>query len=99
MLAQENNLRLRDEGGSRGRRSTQDQKTRTAEATIWGHFPEKLRAIAQRTQPYHKPYGYAKYIVSCYAVAFLLRPPISTTPCTLLERKHVCKTKELSCTV
>ena len=34
MLAQERNLRLRDEGGSRGRSSTQDEKTRTV-STCW----------------------------------------------------------------
>ena len=34
MLAQRNNLRLWDEGGSRGRSSTQDQKTRTV-STCW----------------------------------------------------------------
>ena len=34
MLAQGNNLRLRDEGGRRGRSNTQDQKTKTI-STCW----------------------------------------------------------------
>ena len=36
MLAQGNNLRLRDQGGSRGRSRTQDQKTRTV-STCWNN--------------------------------------------------------------
>ena len=36
MLAQGDNLRLRDQGGSRGRSKTQDQKTRTL-STCWSN--------------------------------------------------------------
>ena len=48
MLAQGNNLRLRDQGGSRGRSRNQDQKTRTI-STCWSNPGGlSLRRISQR---------------------------------------------------
>ena len=48
MLAQGNNLRLRDEGRSRGRSRTQDQKTRTV-STCWNN-PAGISPILGRGQ-------------------------------------------------
>ena len=66
MLAQRHNLRLRDEGGSRGRSSTQDQKTRTI-STCWSN-----RQTISAIPPYCALWGFW-----CLNMANWVRYPFS----------------------
>ena len=59
MLGQGNNLRLRGEGGSRGRSSTQDQKTRTV-STCWIN-PGGL-SLMQASPQHADPHGLGAFL-------------------------------------